>query len=488
MNHRPIARTALLAALVGSLSACSDLTGLNENPNAPTDVSAEFLLPQAIRAGVEQTFGATMMLSHTGIWAGHYAQIQYPDEEQGLLRPGTMDGFWDGYYAGPLKDIQTVVEKGQELSEPNHEGVGLIWRSWLFHQATDLWGDVPYTEALAGAANTTPVYDPQAAIYAGLLNDLEAGAAMLDPSAADFGDGDILYDNDMAKWERFANSLRMRLAMRLVNQDPALAGAEFQAAYTAGGFTSNADNAMLNWPGAPYENPLYENALGRDDHSISGALVDTLLSLSDPRLELYAEPAAADGAYRGHYNGYSDPPLTINNYSRIGSFWRHDGAATPTAIMTYAEVLFLQAEAVARGWPVPGNEAQLYYDAIRASMNQYDAWGPAGAPTDAEIAAYLLNPLVVYNPAAPLAARLDKIHLQLWIALYANANETFSHWRRTGTPDLTPGPDLVTAGGVIPIRFSYPSGEQSFNGANLDAAVARQGGGNDLVTPLWWMP
>ncbi|HEX6132575.1 MAG TPA: SusD/RagB family nutrient-binding outer membrane lipoprotein [Longimicrobiales bacterium] len=484
MNHRPLARTAALAALIGSLSACSDLTGLNDNPNAPTDVSAEFLLPQAIRAGVETTFGATMMLSHTGIWSGHYAQIQYPDEETGLLRPGTMDGFWDGYYAGPLKDIQEVVEKGQATGEVNHEGVGLIWRSWLFHLVTDLWGDVPYTEALAGRDNTTPVYDPQATIYAGLLNDLEAGAALLDPAEAGFGDGDILYGDDMVKWERFANSLRMRLAMRMVNSDPATAQAEFVAAYNAGGFQSNADNAMLVWPGSPYENPLYENYLGRDDHSMSGALVDTLLSLNDPRLELYAEPAAADGQYRGHYNGYDDPPLPIGNYSRIGDFWRADGAATPTAIMTYAEVLFLQAEAAQRGW-IAANPATLYVEAIRASMNQYDAWGaPANAPTDAEITAYLANPEVVYNPLTAL----DQIHLQLWIALYANANETFSHWRRTGTPQLTPGPDLITQGGVIPIRFSYPGGEQSFNSANLDAAVARQGGGNDLVTPVWWMP
>jgi hypothetical protein len=481
MNYRQLARTAALGAVIGSLSACSDLTGLNENPNAPTDVSAEFLLPQALRSGVETTFGAGMMMSHTGIWSGHYAQIQYPDEETGLVRPGSMDGYWDGYYSGPLKDIQDVVEKGQATGIANHEGVGLIWRSWAYHQVSDLWGDIPYTQALGGPDNTTPVYDSQEAVYNGLLDDLAAGAALLDPDGADFGDGDILYDNDMELWRRFANSLRMRLAMRMVNADPATAQAEFVAAYNAGGFQSNADNAMLAWPGSPYENPLYENWLTRDDHSVSAALVDKLIELNDPRLELYAEPAASDGAFRGHANGMDDPPLTLASYSRIGDFWRANGAATPAAIMTYAEVLFLQAEAAQRGW-ITGSPATLYADAIRASMNLYDAQSPSGNPTDAEITAYLLEPGVVYNPLTGL----EQIHTQLWIALYANANETFSHWRRTDEPELTPGPDLRVS--RIPIRFSYPSGEQSYNSANLAAAVQRQGGGNDLVTPVWWMP
>ena len=115
--------------------------------------------------------------------------------------------------------------------------------------------------------------------------------------------------------------------------------------------------------------------------------------------------------------------------------------------------------------------ATLYAEAIRANMNQWDPYGADDAPTDAEITAYLAQPEVIYNPATGL----EQIHLQMWISLFSNANEAFSHWRRTGTPDLTPGPDLITPGGVIPVRFSYPSGEQSYNSANLGAAVSRQG-------------
>jgi hypothetical protein len=481
MMRTTLARAATILLLAGGLAACTEgLTDVNEDPNAPTDVPPQFLLPQAIRSTVESAFGATMMLSHVGIWPQHFVQIQYPEEEQGQLRPGTMDGFWSGFYSGPLKDIQTVIDKGRASGNPNQEGIGLIWRAYVYHIVTDLWGDVPYSEALQGAADVTPVYDPQQDIYAGLLADLKAGAAMLDAGEPGFGTGDLLYGNDVELWTRFANSLRMRLAMRMSEVDPATASAEFADAYAAGGFESAADNAVLEWPGAPYENPTYENALGRDDHGVSGALIDTLKSLSDPRLELYAEPAAEDGTFRGHYNGYAEPPLSLAFYSRINDFWRDDGAETPTQIMTYSEVLFLEAEAAQRGW-ISGDAGALYVAAIRANMNQWDAYGPADAPTDAEIDAYIANPRVAYTPATGLR----QIQFQKWISLYMNAVEAFSEWRRTGVPELTEGPDLTTS--RIPIRFPYPDAEQSYNSTNLQQAIGRQGGGLDLTTPVWWM-
>ena len=233
---------------------------------------------------------------------------------------------------------------------------------------------------------------------------------------------------------------------------------------------------MLEWPGAPYENPIYENWTGRDDDGISQLMVNTLASLNDPRLALYAEPAAVDGEYRGLQNGYEEPPLPLPNYSRIGDFWRADGANTPTAFMTYSEVLFLQAEAAARGWTA-GNAAQLYTAAITANMNQYDAWGPANNPSDAEIAAYLAQPSVAYDG-------INSIHLQKWIALWMNGPEAWANTRRVDYPVIVKGPDLVVS--IIPVRFSYPGSEQSLNSTNLAAAVQRQGGGNDVVTRVWW--
>ena len=481
MMRTKIARVALLVGLVWAASACDSLTDVNDNPNAPTDVTANFLLPQAIRQGVENTQTGGWFMSHSGIWPQHLVQLQYPDEEQGEVRDSRMDGYFQTIYAAVLKDIQTVIDKGIETGTANHEAVGRIWKAWVFHNVTDAWGDVPYSEALRGEVEggSTPAYDPQEAIYTSLFAELINGAAMLDPNGDGFAAGDLIYDNDFAAWELFANSLRMRLAMRLSEVSPATAEANFVTAYNAGGFQSNADNAMLRWVAAPYEQPLYENWLGRGDHGISATIVDTLLSLADPRLPLYATTNLA-GEYSGHHNGMADLPSgsSMDDFSQIGHIWRRDGSATPTNLMTYSEVLFLQAEAAQRGW-IAADPATLYAAAITANMNQWDGLD-ATLPTDAEIATYLAQPRVVYDPANGL----NQIYLQKWISLYMAGPEAWADWRRTDVPTLLAGPDYTLS--RLPARFPYPPIEQSLNADNLSAALARQGGGLLITDLIWW--
>ena len=472
MMRTNIARVALLVGLVWAVSACDSLTEINENPNAPTDVTAKFLLPQAIRNAVEQAIPTTLYRSHTGIWPQHLVQLQYPDEEQGEVRDSRMDLYFENFYMGSLMDIQTVFRKGVETGTVNHQAVAMIWKSWIFQQLTDLWGDVPYSEALRGdeEGGGTPAYDTQESIYTDLFLQLADAASRLAPSGEGFGVGDLIYGNDFVKWERFANSLRMRLAMRLSEISPATAQTEFIAANTAGGFQSNADNATLEWAGAPHENPMYENWLGRDDHGISETLVDTLLSLADPRLPLYAELTEVDGVYRGHQNGMDDLPagFSMGEFSRIGNFWREDGAGTPTLIMTYSEVLFLQAEAAQRGW-IAGNAAQLYADAITANMNQYGGTVPSGA----EITTYVAARQAAYTG-------LNDLYLQKWISLYMSGSEAWFDWRRTDVPNLLAGPKYTLS--RLPVRFTYPPIEQSLNMANLTLARA----GLAITDPVWW--
>jgi len=261
MISNKLARVATLAGLVLAVSACNDgLTQVNVNPNAPTDLGPGYLLPTAIQASVRNVYGSWILLSHTSIWAQQTVQIQYLAEEFGQVRSGNMQAWWDAFYAGYLTDTKAVIDKGVESGEGNIEGVGLIWKSWLYSQLTDFWGDVPYSEALLGAEDTKPAYDTQQEIYTGMLADLTTGVGKLGTTGS-FGPGDLLYANDFTKWKKFGNSLRMRLAMRLSEVDPATARAQFVAAYNAGGFTSNDDNAMLTYPGGSYRNPLYENAI-----------------------------------------------------------------------------------------------------------------------------------------------------------------------------------------------------------------------------------
>ena len=484
MRTNRITSGIAVVALAWGLAACDeDLAAINENPNAPTDVSAEFILPEAIQTATEQILGAgTANLEGMGLWAQHYAKIQYPNEDRYQLRPQSIDGLWTNLYAGALKDIQTIIDKGEETGTDNHVAVGLVLRSWVFSVITDLWGAVPYSEALTlgkEGGTATPKYDMQEDIYRGLLSDLERAANLFDPNAKGFGAEDLIYGGDMELWKKFANSLRLRLAIRISDADPALAQQHAEAAIAGGVFESNDEMAQLVYVGSPpNEHPLFENRVraGRDDHAISKTMVDMLLSLNDPRLPIYAEKNV-DGEYVGMPNGEEDGhSYELAKISRIGKYWRGTPNA-PAVILSYAEVNFLRAEAARRGWNAGGTAAEFYEAGIRASMEQYGI-------DDAAIDAYLAQPAVAYDPARGE----ELIAVQKWIALYSNGMEAYSEVRRTGYPQLKPGPHALNVNdGKIPARIAYPGTEQTTNGEALAAAIAAQGGGNDYKTPMWWM-
>lgn len=491
--NRQLRRVAPLLGAVLGIAACNSdhLTEINQNPNVPTTAPAPYLLTSAQTAAVGRAFGANFNMTLTALWSQQFAKIQYIDEDRYELRPNTLDAHWTGFYAGPLKDLKEVIRQGTEQNKPNYVGIGNIMSAWTFQIMTDVWGDIPYSEALSGAtqdgANVTPKYDPQQAIYTDLLARLTSAGAQLTPGGGDFGSADVIYGGNPAAWQKFANSLRLRIAMRMVNTDPAAARQAFEAALAAPGgvFTSNNDNATLRYGTTNADaNPLYINQITRDDHAVSATMIDTLKSLDDPRLHIYAdvapkyEAAVAAGApvtdsmYNGMPNGApSSYTVDMPSRSRIGSYFLAPNA--PAVLMSYAEVLFLRAEAAARGWNVGGTAEELYEAAITASMEQY------GISED-EIDAYLAQPEVAFNAADAL--RL--IGVQKWIALYANGPEAYAEWRRTGYPVLVPAAGGVNEG-KIPVRVPYPPIEQSLNKANLEEAVARQGG-LELNDPVWW--
>jgi hypothetical protein len=472
---------SVLAALTAT-TACGDLTSINDNPNGPTDVQPPSMLSNALQTVVGRVDGPNNNLDTRGggLWVQYYAEIQYRDEDKYIVRPG-VDGEW-GMYSGPLEDFQRMINKGVAAGVPNWEAVGRIMKSYVFSVMTDAMGDIPYSEAFQERALLTPKYDTQQAIYTALFADLAKASQQIDPAGIGFSSGDIMYGGDMTTWQKFANSLRLRLAMHLTNVAPATAQSEALAAVTAGVFASNDDNAQLMYlASAPNQNPIYTNVHvdKRDDYGMSKTLVDSLLSWNDPRLPVFAQlnkdTIVANRTYQGLPNGLNDGAGPALFYiSRFGAFWRETPAA-PLALLTYSEVLFLEAEAAERGW-ISGNAAQLYADAIRASMEQY------GIATTA-IDAYLAQPRVVYTPGA---AGLTQIAYQKWVSLFMQGMEGWTEVRRTGVPALVPGPNAVLT--KIPERLPYSDNEAVLNKANLDAAVAAQHftSSTDLTTPLWF--
>lgn len=466
---------AVAAITLLAIGGCDNgLTGVNDNPNAPTAVDARYLLPNAITGAVGLTLGTNLHMDLTALWAQHYTESQYSAEDSYNFTDAKVQGIWNSYYSGPLEDLHQIVEQGEELNRPNVTAVGKILQVWTMSIVTDMWGDVPYSEALRGmeeGGTRTPTFDSQQSIYDSMLSDLATVPGTIDPSGAVIEDGDLIYGGDMPHWVQFANSLRMRLAMRLSEVDPDKAEQEFAAAYAAGGFMSNDDNAQLNYVGdGTWDYPIFAYERDRDDHAVSATMVDTLKSLSDPRLPLYAK-ANVYGTYAGAPNGYDDVPFRHDSVSRIGEPFT--SATTPAVIMSYAELLFLEAEAAERGW-ISADAGELYDAAITANME----WNGI---SQGDIDSYLAQTAVAYAGGAD---GLRQIALQKWIALYGNGPEAYAEWRRTGYPVLQAGPDALN-NGVIPVRLPYPAVEQSLNGANLSQAISNQGGAT-MNDPLWW--
>lgn len=476
MNKRRILSRAGAALLVLGVGACdTDLTGINQNPNAPTDVPATLLIRPAITGSAANGLGVGMTWNHAGLWAQHYAQIQYPDEDRFLVRDGTVQGFWDSWYSGPLRDLQAIIDKGEAENRPNYVAMGLILRAWNMGIITDLWGDVPFSEAVNGhGGQFTPKYDTQQEVYNALFADLRRAAEIINPAQPGMGSVDLIYQGNMENWRRFANSLRLRLAMRLSNVDPATARSEFEAALAAPGgvFTANAQEARLVYLATTNRNPFFENQLTRDDHRISATLVNHLIATGDPRLPIYANPIQADGvSYIGHENGRITGSAPLTHRSKVGNWFT--SATSPVFFMRHAEVLFLRAEAAQRGWNAGGTAESLYEAAVRASMAQYGI-------SDGAATTFLARP---ENNFAAAPNKLRLIATQKWVALFGQGTEAFAEWRRTGYPVLTPGPEVVLPN--IPRRFPYPGLETSLNRANLNAAVQRQGDVS-LQGRVWW--
>ncbi|AHG92285.1 hypothetical protein J421_4750 (plasmid) [Gemmatirosa kalamazoonensis] len=496
-----LTRISVAAAVVAAaitVGCSKDLTSLNVNPNQPTTAPASALFTNATVSTVQRFNGSFNTLSMTELFAQHIAQVQYIDEDRGHIRSTTIDALFTDAYRNELEDFQKIIDQGVAAKAAGISGPAQVMQSWVFQQLTDLWGDIPYSEALKGdipGSSFTPKYDAQKDIYYGLLKTLtDASSALKSATDAGLGSADPIYKGNAAQWAKFANSMRARLAMRMSKADPTKADAELRAAIAAGLMTSNADNAQLNYPGdGVFDNPWSSNFAGRDDHRVSKTLLDTMNTLADPRVKIYAQPTKADpNVYAGLQNGLDNATASgalFNTTSRpgaifypgtttYGTFGTSAGRKTPNYLQTYAEVQFILAEAAERGMAgLSAGAAKGYYDAgVRASITQ---WGGSNADADA----YLARNGVAYRGGAQ---GLQQIGLQKWIAEFTQGLEAWSDWRRTGNPaSIKPGPKQYPDVPGIPRRLIYPSNEQSVNLKSLTDAIARQGA-DSYLTHVWW--
>lgn len=471
------------------LSACTEgFEELNIDPNQPVIVPTSSLLTGAQRELVADIFGNHNELGGVGLPGMIYTQ------QMANLRGGfddiyaTVEEDFSTFYTSGLRDLQEIIALNTNaetmtnaaLSGPNNNQIAVarILKAWAFQNITDVWGDVPYTETLQGNEFPLPIYDTQEFIYMDLLKELTEASEMIAVTDGDIA-GDIIYNGDMEKWYKFANSLKMRVALRLSKVAPGVAANALAEAFSAGPMTSAEDNAFYQFlESQPNNNPWYFRfELSVPNYGIGSTMVDMLKSLNDPRLEKFADPALNNNLG----GGYIGQPVGLDRASgsAISDFavsWPDaENILQPTSrftIMSYAEVGFILAEAAERGW-ITGSASDYYNTAITASMEQ---WGISDPEV---IAAYLAQEEVVYDTSDPIKS----IGNQKWISLFMQGVQSWSEWRRLQIPELDIARDAVIDG--IPRRKGYPPSEINLNKSNYEAAVARQGT-DDLLTRVWW--
>jgi hypothetical protein len=347
-----------------------------------------------------------------------------------------------------------------------------------------MWGDVPYRDAVkAKDGITAPAYDRQENIYIatdGILATLKNAAEVLSQSKETIA-GDVLFHGNLDQWVKFANSLRVRYIMRISRQLTDFS--ELQALADGGPLMeSNADNAVIPYLAtAPNQFPLSQSALGiYNGHRMSSTIGNTLLEWNDPRIAILFRPTTksiADGnpQYKGLRNGQTRETIAaegidLNDISLFGAIWRDVPDGVDAQYMQYAELQFALAEAVERGY-ISGDARAYYENGIKAHF----AYLGAELPAD-----YLSQDNVALNGED----HLEKILTQKWVSLISNGHEAWFNVRRTGIPNLIPGPDNMNDD-RFPVRYLYPEGEQATNAEHYQEAVRAMGGDN-INAKVWW--
>jgi Starch-binding associating with outer membrane len=447
IKHKFIA--AILLLLVSAQFSCKKetFTKANINPNSPNSVVPGNILPIVetslaySQGGDLARFASLFTQQDVGFSRQAAAYYSY------VLTSADFDTPWGNMFTSVMGNNKDLMKKADAGGYNRYSGISRILMAYSLQVLVDMWGDVPYSEALAGAENTHPKYDDDKALYDTIQSLVNIGIAQLSNTNAGGqvpGTDDIIYGGSASKWIKFGHAIKARLFIHQSKNNAAMAANALTEANLS--FNSNADNAQFTFgTSETFASPIYEfNEQRGDIDYASGALATKLTSLNDPRLNILMNPGYTDvngagiGSYYGDINGHVE-------------------------FITYDEILFLKAEAVLRSTGNIAQAQQYYRDAITANMTKL---GISPAAIDNYLLANGTLPATVPQAIAQVA-------LQEWIALYQNP-EAWTLWRRTGSPTLTPVGSLG-----IPRRLLYPTTEYTLNGASVPQAT--------LYTPkIFW--
>lgn len=517
-----------LSVFAGTVS-CSDFGTLNSDPTKSTGMDPNLLLPtlQMTLTNDFQEWHRHFMYPGGFVqqWCGDWGTVEYGC--CGIKNDSYMAELWLRRYERMSKGLTDIVERTKDdPSMANINAAGRVMSVYTYAQLTDMYGDIPYFNAGKGyyTGEYKPHYDEQKDIYDDFFKQLETADANL-REGTDVIKYDHYYNGDAAKWRKYANSLRLRLAMRLVKVDPDKAKEQAGIAIANGVMESNADLCKIKYENFsnPSEGPGRGNALSNRfraeprNFRLSRKLISYMEETSDPRIRIYGASYLEDGtditdlvyqkvgSYtemarftdRFDWENYGEdatvvtPSITINldgqdvtvepKYQFLQPSNYFMALDAPYINMSYAEVELLLAEAAYRWGLGEGTAAEHFEKALRASVEQMTVYGaPAVAETD-------IQKFIEANTLVE-GKELEQINMQIWVGHILNPFEAFANWRRTNVPEIiftNYQPARNQSDGKTPRRLTYPVDEQVMNPDNYNEAIARVPG-YDWTVGVWW--
>lgn len=477
-------RIILAIFLLGAIAfSCDDrLEDLNTPRTAPTIVPGETLFTNGLREMFDQMQTINVNVGVFKLYSQYWAQTTYPDESQyNMVTRSIPASIYSNMYRDALQDLsqgRALIEALDEAAispetKANQLATIDIVSVYIWSVLVDTFGHIPYSEAL-DPDNLNPKYDDMTAIYDDILTKLDAAIAALDESQAGISaTQDLVYSGDVSKWKMAANSLKVRLAMRLADVNTSKSQSMVTEALASGIITENADNFSIKYlSGSPNTNPQYDDLVlsGRSDFVAANTIVDVMNNLNDPRRPIYFRENLGEGVFTGGIYGTAN---SYKEFTQVGDIFHTPDL--PGAIICASEMHFLLAEAAERGYPgVTGAEA-YYNDAIMLSMEE---WGIATADYDA----YIAQPEVAYATAD--GDWKQKIGSQLWMSLFNNGFEGWTTWRRLDIDGFNVPDGLEFSD--IPVRMIYPINEGQRNKASKDEAASRLSAGDTPQSKIFW--
>ena len=513
--------TLLLCSIVLVVSCTKEFDDINTNKNALSKLETSqlpFLFSKAQSTATNNgwNYQIAQNLFHDQYCQYFANTTTYFPSDRLVIRMDWIRAAWNPIYSDVVPQLQTLLAQYDPASA--EYAIAQVMWVYTFHRITDTWGAVPYFNA--GKSDKSIPYDAQDKIYDDMLKRLAAAITVLNGKTSEtpYGSFDLIYSGNVSKWIKFANTLRLRLAVRMSKADPARAKTEGEAA-AAGGLlaTSPADDALIfrTQKGDDF-NGL--TVMDWNEFRMSAAMESVLKGYADPRIGVYFSPAST-GGYHGLRNGLSsaDMAVTLNkadNNSNKGPRWdksKPGTMETPSNVMATAEAWFLRAEGVLLGWNMGAGTAESFYNqGITESMKQWGITDAAAitayvnspntpvAPGDAQNSPALSTAPIKYRVAGTLAERQEQITIQKWLALFPEGVEAWADIRRSRAFKLYPvkqsdNTDLPTEANInLPTnnwirRIPFLADEKVTNSAAVDAAVPLLGeGGDKITTKLWW--